>query len=103
MFMSKTFEKFFNSIFFKTLDHVFKKFLRKKNEPPASSDSSQNETGTAEVKSHPWRLCPVGKHWVNSLPLTIPSNWRRAEYITSRRGHCRQNQGSAELSNRETY
>lgn len=41
---------------------------------------------------HPWRICPVGEHWVRSHPLHIPSSKKNpAGSITIRQGHCARN------------
>ncbi len=43
-------------------------------------------------KVHPWRLCPVGEHWVRTHPLHMPPSGRRpAGTITTRRAHCAHN------------
>lgn len=43
-------------------------------------------------KTHPWRLCPKGKHWVNPHPLTIPRSQTNPQpYKTPRKGHCASN------------
>lgn len=36
------------------------------------------------IKIHPWRLCPIGKHWVKSHPMRTPGGG-----VTTRDGHCR--------------
>jgi hypothetical protein len=34
---------------------------------------------------HPWRICPLGEHWVKEFPRKIPAG------TTSVEGHCRKN------------
>ena len=41
------------------------------------------------TKSHPWRLCPTGKHWVNRHPKNL-----RSGKVTDHDGHCRKNKKS---------
>lgn len=40
-------------------------------------------------KSHPWRLCPVGEHWVKRHPKHLHSG-----KVTDHDGHCRKNKKS---------
>lgn len=42
-----------------------------------------------ETKAHPWRLCPVGEHWVRRHPKNLGSG-----KITDHDGHCRKNKKS---------
>ena len=42
-----------------------------------------------ETKSHPWRLCPIGEHWVRRHPKKLSSG-----KITDHDGHCRKNKKS---------
>jgi hypothetical protein len=42
-----------------------------------------------ETKSHPWRLCPVGEHWVRRHPKKLVSG-----KFTDHDGHCRKNKKS---------
>lgn len=42
---------------------------------------------------HPWRLCPLGEHWVRKHPLHIPPSKKNPSgSVTDRDGHCRKNQ-----------
>ncbi|HRO66184.1 MAG TPA: transglycosylase SLT domain-containing protein [Pseudobdellovibrionaceae bacterium] len=61
-----------------------------KKSPPKTSDE-------AAGKSHPWRLCPIGQHWVRAHPLTVPASETRPERVTTRRGHCRVNKSKTEF------
>lgn len=40
-------------------------------------------------KSHPWRLCPIGQHWVKRHPKKL-----RSGKVTDHDGHCRKNKKS---------
>ena len=67
-----------------------------------SSEDSSLEKGPMESKkkyekNHPWRLCPMGKHWVITHPLTVPTNANGVERMTTRHGHCRTNPGKSEF------
>lgn len=39
-----------------------------------------------ETKAHPWRLCPIGEHWVKRHPKHLDSG-----KFTDHDGHCRKN------------
>ena len=41
------------------------------------------------TKSHPWRLCPIGEHWVRRHPKDLISG-----KVTDHDGHCRKNKKS---------
>jgi len=44
------------------------------------------------TKSHPWRLCPPGEHWVVAHPLRIPPSEKNpAGSVTTRSAHCHGN------------
>lgn len=47
-------------------------------------------------KTHPWRLCPVGEHWVVEHDLSVPISSKGPGYTTLRHGHCRTNAGRKE-------
>jgi hypothetical protein len=42
-----------------------------------------------EIKAHPWRLCPIGEHWVRRHPKHLGSG-----KVTDHDGHCRKNKKS---------
>jgi hypothetical protein len=42
-----------------------------------------------QAKSHPWRLCPIGEHWVRRHPKKLNSG-----KVTDHDGHCRKNKKS---------
>lgn len=94
--MEKKIEKVLSTAFFKALKTVFKRLFQK-SKPQTLPPSADVEKTQDDSKSHPWRLCPIGKHWVDEHPMAVPANWRREGYMTNRRGHCRQNQGTAEV------
>jgi len=47
------------------------------------------DSKNVETKSHPWRLCPIGEHWVRRHPKQLNSG-----KITDHDGHCRKNKTS---------
>jgi hypothetical protein len=47
------------------------------------------DSKNVETKSHPWRLCPIGEHWVRRHPKQLNSG-----KITDHDGHCRENKKS---------
>lgn len=59
--------------------------------PPSSEYTSHPD------RSHPWRLCPTGHHWVRENPLTVPITEQNPTGETIRRGHCRINPGSKDI------
>ena len=42
-------------------------------------------------KLHPWRICPIGQHWVSPHPLQIRATTGNPKGVTIRHGHCRSN------------
>lgn len=42
-------------------------------------------------KSHPWRLCPGGEHWVRTHPRRVAVSKKNPTGITEVEGHCRRN------------
>ncbi len=68
------------------LKKLFKKAMKeikKENEKvPKTKDGDELK------KSHLWRLCPIGEHWVTDHPLWIPPTDNRPGYYTTRDGHC---------------
>jgi len=47
------------------------------------------DSKNVDTKSHPWRLCPIGEHWVRRHPKQLNSG-----KITDHDGHCRENKKS---------
>jgi hypothetical protein len=47
------------------------------------------DSKNVETKSHHWRLCPIGEHWVRRHPKQLNSG-----KITDHDGHCRENKKS---------
>lgn len=39
-------------------------------------------------KSHPWRICPGGQHWVKTHDLHVPTSKKNPDGLTTRQGHC---------------
>jgi hypothetical protein len=52
---------------------------------------SKKEDSAKSEKSHAWRLCPIGEHWVTDHPLWVPPTDKRPGYHTTRDGHCATN------------
>lgn len=73
----------------------FFKKLRKskpKHSPPEIEKKTDSGSRAQDAnKSHPWRICPIGQHWVVTHPLTVPATEERPTYITTRDGHCADN------------
>jgi hypothetical protein len=83
-----------NRLVKEALDRVLKKDKGEKKDSPGKTPQKKTTppSSTSELtpsKTHPWRLCPIGQHWVREHPLTIPPSEKKPEYETLRRGHCR--------------
>ncbi|HXH30826.1 MAG TPA: transglycosylase SLT domain-containing protein [Bacteriovoracaceae bacterium] len=72
------------------LDKVFQKSKIEKKETKKPLPESKKST-TYFLKNHPWRLCPVGEHWVRTHPLTVPASGKGPARETVRQGHCHSN------------
>ncbi len=66
---------------------------RKSKKPSPSAPPSELEGS----KTHRWRLCPVGEHWVVDHELSVPESAKGPGYKTPRHGHCRRNSGGKEV------
>ncbi len=49
------------------------------------------KTVSQKKKSHSWRMCPQGEHWVSDHPLRVPISEKNPSGITIRDGHCHGN------------
>lgn len=67
------------------LNRLFKKAIKEIGKEPRKKNDVEAE------KSHSWRLCPIGEHWVTDHPLWIPPTKKRPGYHTTRDGHCAAN------------
>lgn len=47
------------------------------------------DSSDVTTKFHPWRLCPIGEHWVRRHPKNLTSG-----KVTDHDGHCRKNKKS---------
>jgi len=43
------------------------------------------------VQAHPWRLCPLGEHWVSEHKVSVKESAKNPSGKTTRSGHCRKN------------
>lgn len=50
-----------------------------------------------EKKQHPWRVCPVGEHWVKEHPRRVKKSEQNPDGITIVDGHCRKNSSRHEI------
>lgn len=73
---SKWIKPLFKRLFKKAAKEVIKASKKKKIE---------------SEKSHAWRLCPIGEHWVSDHSLWVPPTDKRPGYHTTRDGHCASN------------
>jgi hypothetical protein len=72
------------------LNKVFQKSKYEKEETKKPLPGSK-ESPTDSLKNHPWRLCPIGEHWVKTHPLTVPASGKGPVRETVRQGHCHAN------------
>ena len=77
-----------NSKFDRAIELLLKFLFRKTVDKVAKKIEENNRT---EEKSHPWRLCPIGEHWVTDHPLWVQATEERPGYYTTRDGHCATN------------
>ncbi|MBI3018683.1 MAG: transglycosylase SLT domain-containing protein [Deltaproteobacteria bacterium] len=60
--------------------------------PEKPRQKTSKKTSSKEKKVHPWRLCPLGQHWVRTHPMSVPPSKKNpAGSVTSRKGHCARN------------
>jgi hypothetical protein len=50
--------------------------------------TNQNKIISEVSKSHPWRQCPSGKHWVSSHQMKVPVSGKNPNGLAYRSGHC---------------
>jgi hypothetical protein len=84
----------------KGLDKVLDKILDNKKKRPSKETYPKTATSLPKdkaKKTHPWRLCPIGEHWVTEHDMSIPPSSKGPGYKTLRKGHCRQNNNKKEL------
>ncbi|HEX4922814.1 MAG TPA: nucleotidyltransferase domain-containing protein, partial [Bdellovibrionales bacterium] len=56
------------------------------------------------AKSHPFRLCPIGYHWVSSHLRDVPPSLRNPDGgLTEVDGHCRRNAGKGKKIIRDVF
>jgi hypothetical protein len=68
------------------IDKILQRSKPGKEETKKSTPASQES-----LKNHPWRLCPMGEHWVKTHPLTVPPSGKGPARKTVRQGHCQLN------------
>ncbi len=82
--MNDFFEKFVRSILVQSAKDLVKKVLKKKIEKRAVKGNGVVQ----KAKSHPWRQCPIGEHWVVTHQMKVPISDKNPDGITSRESHC---------------
>ena len=94
--MSSFLERLANSALRKLIKEGLDKIFNKKGvreKIPVPPPPSEPEA----PKTHPWRLCPIGEHWVVTHDLNVPVSSKGPAYKTLRQGHCRTNSGKREV------
>jgi hypothetical protein len=65
---------------------------KKSVKPKTKAITKPKAQGPDATKSHPWRLCPSGEHWVVTHPLHVPPSEKNpAGSLTTRSAHCHGN------------
>jgi hypothetical protein len=72
------------SIFVRTAKSIVKKVFKNEIEPKAERKPRVEQ----KSKSHLWRQCPIGEHWVVTHPMKVPVSDKNPDGMTSREGHC---------------
>lgn len=80
-------EKLASSIIIQATKKLVQRIL--KNEKVIATSPKADKL--QELKSHPWRLCPIGQHWVRTHPMKVPESNNNPNGMTSRDGHCANN------------
>lgn len=74
-----------NKLFKKAATEAVKTIKKEAKKGPKTEGGAESE------KSHSWRLCPIGEHWVTDHPLWVPPTEKRPGFHTTRDGHCAAN------------
>ncbi len=88
--IAKAIELFPEIVAKKKRAYKYKKAILKRF-APLSQKLAKMESQRTLNRSHPWRICPLGQHWVSSHPLHIPVSNKNPMGVTLRDGHCRTN------------
>jgi len=70
--------RFLKKVVDKTIVNIFENKKNKNIESESKASSLETET----IKTHPWRLCPIGEHWVIEHEMTIPPSTKGPSYQT---------------------
>lgn len=70
---------------------VKKKNVQKKSSKKVSKKTVKQSVKAKALPIHPWRLCPIGEHWVKSHQMKVPVSEKNPNGITIRRSHCAKN------------
>lgn len=82
--MSDFLERLAKSILVRTAKSLVKKSLKKEK----TSRAKKKPKVEQKPKSHPWRQCPIGEHWVKAHPMKVPTSSKNPQGTTNRIGHC---------------
>lgn len=83
--MKDYFEKLLKSILVRTTKNLVKKAIKKTEK---KAPRSKKVEVVKESKSHPWRQCPIGEHWIVTHPMKVPVSNKNPNGITIRKEHC---------------
>lgn len=89
--MANDLEKILGKIGRIVLNNVKKKVVRKKPLKKVSKKTTKQPVKVKALPIHPWRLCPVGEHWVKTHRLKVLVSKKNPTGVTIRRSHCAKN------------
>ena len=89
--MANDLEKIIGEIGKMVLKLVNKKIVRKKSLKKVSKKTVKQPVKVKALPIHPWRLCPVGEHWVKAHQLKVPVSKKNSNGVTIRQSHCAKN------------
>lgn len=81
--MKDFFEKWLKPILVRTTKKLVKKAVKEiEKKDPKTTDVVEGN------KSHPWRQCPIGEHWVVTHQMKVPISNKNPDGFTTRNEHC---------------
>jgi hypothetical protein len=82
---------FLSSLLVRGARELVKRALKDRKKGSPTTPPAPAPTPPPEPKSHPWRLCPVGQHWVRPHDLKVAVSEKNPDGMTIRNTGCRDN------------
>ncbi len=60
----------------------------KKAVKETNKEAKKKSEGEKKSKSHPWRQCPIGEHWVVTHQMKVPVSNKNPDGLANRKEHC---------------